>query len=194
MTPERQASEALLLARWRLNDPAAWREVLRDEGPHIRYTSWGILRCDADVDEVLFDVLNRAHRAVSQDRFRGQSTLRSYLSAIARNISINRLMHARRRASDRSIPLDAELEHGDTFGEIVPDPAPGVREIVELHELERDIAQKTRGLPREHREMIEDRDAGTTYEAIARQRGILVGTVKSRMARARATLRERLAS
>jgi RNA polymerase sigma-70 factor (ECF subfamily) len=74
-----------------------------------------------------------------------------------------------------------------------PDPAPSALDRMERHEADVLIQEAIQTLPPDARTVIVLRDVeGFSYEEITRMTGWAVGTVKSRIARARAQLRERL--
>lgn len=116
--------------------------------------------------------------------FRGDSSVRGWLLGVVRRQAHNRL----RRVEPVRIALDAEEVAEPT------DPGADVEGDVLAHAGHRQILAAIRALPRRHREvavlaLVEE----LPYTDIAEALGIPVGTVKSRMAKARARLGAALA-
>jgi RNA polymerase sigma-70 factor (ECF subfamily) len=120
------------------------------------------------------------HRLEPQARF---STL---LFGIARNLALNHLRDSGRRGRGQTQPLDAAPDPR-------ADPQSGPAHQARMREIEAAIADGIAQLSPEHREVLLLREMqGMDYDAIARVLGCRVGTVKSRIARAREQLRQRL--
>src|SRR5262245_45086040 len=136
----------------------------------------------ADAEEVAQEVFLRVHRSVAQ--FRGESKLSTWLYAIASRVCLNRLAAGR----VRPIPVDSEdllvrLESGDM----------GPGEQLERGELEAALQRAIADLPDERRIVVVLRDLeGLTYEEIAEALDLELGTVRSRLHRARAELKGKL--
>ena len=130
-----------------------------------------------------------AYRAVH--RFRGSQTggFRSWLFRIAVNACYDEL---RRRRARPSVSLDAPRgEGGRTLD--VPSAAPSLEELAQTAELGDAIQQALSALPSDQRLAVILCDVqGMEYAEIALVMGVSLGTVKSRINRARSRLRERL--
>ena len=91
-----------------------------------------------------------------------------------------------------TVSLD-ERPNGVPTSETVPDTGPTPEEILQCKEREGAIQQALGRLSHEHRSIIVLRDIeGFSYNEIADVLGISMGTVKSRIARARADLKKSL--
>jgi RNA polymerase sigma-70 factor (ECF subfamily) len=153
--------------------------------PHLdaayRFARW-LTRSPADADDVVQEAFLRA--------FRGFDTLRSedakgWLLAIVRNCHATGLRQQQRRGF---VPLPEE--HDAQFGAetmaSVPDPESASSAAEEKRTLERLIA----ALPEEHREVLLLREMeDMSYRDIAAVTQLPIGTVMSRLARARAALK-----
>lgn len=84
------------------------------------------------------------------------------------------------------ISLDGEESGLDN---LVPDPAPTPQEQVERKELQETLSEGLSRLSPEYRQALSLRLAGLSYAEIAQTLGVEEGTVKSRIARARLSLR-----
>jgi RNA polymerase sigma factor (sigma-70 family) len=126
-------------------------------------------------DDVVQDAVLRAFR--NFDAFQGGDA-RAWLFAIVRNCHITAMSQQRRRAL---VPLDS--------GEFIS-PEPGPEEDAQRLDASRAVARLLAVLPAEHREVLVLREfEEMTYADIARVLEIPIGTVMSRLARARAALK-----
>jgi RNA polymerase sigma-70 factor (ECF subfamily) len=145
----------------------------------------------ADRDEALDlsqEVFLRVFRTIN--RFRGQSSLRTWIYRIAVNQARNRHRFWRRRHRADQVSLDAHVAaHGDfaSGGDTGPDRVLAQKELAARLQLALDQ------LPFDQRTAIVLREIdGLSYDEIAFSLGVAVGTVKSRLTRARQTLRQQL--
>ena len=145
----------------------------------------------SDRDEALDlsqEVFLRVFRTIH--RFRGQSSLRTWIYRIAVNQARNRHRFWRRRHRADQVSLDQHIAaHGDfvSAGEATPDRLLAQKELGERLQTALDH------LPFDQRTAIVLREIdGLSYEEIGFSLGIAVGTVKSRLARAREALRAQL--
>jgi RNA polymerase sigma-70 factor (ECF subfamily) len=138
-----------------------------------------LARSPAEADDVVQDAMLRAFRAF--DGFRGEN-VRPWLLAIVRNCWRTRAADVRRRGhaplpADEDRPLVSEG----------PDPEAAAVRASERRRLDTVIA----GLPEEFREVLILREMeDMSYREIATATGAPIGTVMSRLARARAMLKD----
>ena len=132
------------------------------------------------------EVFLRVFRTLPQ--FRGNSTLKTWIYRIVINQAANRRRWWRRRHQSQQVALDA---HTETHGEI-----PETRQsaypdrVLQEREVAREVWAALDRLPFDQRAVIVLREIdGLSYEEIADSLGVAVGTVKSRLARARRGLR-----
>jgi len=123
--------------------------------------------------------------------FRGQSSLKTWIYRIVINQAANRRRWWRRRHKSQQIALE---EHTAAHGELaetrrLADPD----QVLEGREVARRVWAALDTLPFEQRAVIILREIdGLSYDEIAESLGVAVGTVKSRLARARRGLRTAL--
>ena len=135
------------------------------------------------------DVFLRVFRTIH--RFRGQSALRTWIYRIAVNQVRNRQRWWRRRHRGEQVSLDEHVQrHGDIMQRTnftSPD------RIFDNQELARRLQSALERLPFEQRTAIVLRELeGLSYDEIAYSLQLAVGTVKSRLTRARQALRAEL--
>lgn len=132
------------------------------------------------------DSFIKAYRAL--DSFRGGS-FKSWLMRIVTNTCYDMLRAQKRRRTDS---LD-DLPVGEEYATQLIDPGDSPSEHIERQELAELIEAAIQSLPDEQRTVIVLCDVhGYAYEEIAEMTGVAMGTVKSRISRARGRLREYL--
>ena len=158
LTDARSGDPVALTAFVRATQSEVWRMARHLVGPE-------------DADEVTQDTYVRAWKALSS--FRGDASARTWLLAIARRACADAVrQHTRRRR------LRARVTAEPTHFEIA-DAAAGGGDLLELVD----------GLPAERREaFVLTQVLGCSYDEAARIAGVPVGTIRSRVARARETL------
>lgn len=151
-----------------------------------------LLQHPAEAEDVAQDVFVTIFKRI--DDFRGESQLRTWVYAIALNQSRNRLRAQARRAHHAHESFDASHDDRSQPWE----GAASVRQDDPARNLEaaerRDaLMQAIARLSEEAREVIVLRDVEElSYDEIAVILGLAPGTVKSRIFRARAALRQQL--
>jgi RNA polymerase sigma-70 factor (ECF subfamily) len=196
-TPTDSAREAAydvtLIQRFHSGDESAFVEIMQRYHGRIFGLANNLLRNTADAEEITQDTFIRAHRGLAN--FRGDSSLATWLYRIALNLSRNRYWYFFRRRRQDSLSLERALsdESDATFADLIAaDTQTPVQETV-TQEFTDLIALCMEKLDARHREILTMRNIlNQPYEEIARALGINVGTVKSRIARARENLRKLL--
>jgi len=181
--------EALLVQRCAAGDEEACVELVNE---HQRMVYQLGLHLLGDRDEALDlsqEVFLRVFRTIG--RFRGQSALRTWIYRIVINQARNRQRWWKRRHRSEQVSLDEHLEQfGDVSAPVenaTPDRVFGQKELASR------IWQALERLPFEQRTAIILREIdGLRYDEIAFSLGVAVGTVKSRLTRAREALRAQL--
>jgi RNA polymerase sigma-70 factor (ECF subfamily) len=187
------ALDRLLVDRFKGGDEAAFGEIVSRYRDRIYAMVLQLLRNREDAEEVTQDAFIRAHRGLAQ--FRGDSSFSTWLYQIATNLARNRYWYWWRRKRDFSVSFDAPL-NGDsdlTLADVIPAEVPAPDDVTVNEEFVGRIAVGMERLSSKHREVLVLRNVrNLAYEDIAQILGISVGTVKSRIARAREALREQL--
>jgi RNA polymerase sigma-70 factor, ECF subfamily len=177
--------EAALVQRCATGEDLACTELV---GEHQRMVVQLARNLLGDRDEALDlsqEVFLRVFRTIH--RFRGQSSLRTWIYRIAVNQARNRHRFWRRRHRADQVPLD---EHIATHGEFLSDGEATPDRVLAQKELAAKLQQALDHLPFDQRTAIILREIdGLSYEEIAFSLGVAVGTVKSRLTRARQALR-----
>jgi RNA polymerase sigma-70 factor (ECF subfamily) len=177
-----------LLERARAGDAAAFSEIVRLYERPVYRAALAALGSPEDAEEAAQDAFVSAFRRL--DGFRGESSLKTWLVAIAwrkalsrrRKLRVVRLHTARAAAGDEGNPAEG-----------VADPAVGAQALVLSDELRRQLATMIRSLPSKLRDPLLLIASGNhTYEDAAVILGVPIGTAKWRVSEARRVLREKL--
>jgi RNA polymerase sigma-70 factor (ECF subfamily) len=177
--------EAALVERCAAGDEAACAELV---ATHQRMVFALALHLLGDRDEALDlsqEVFLRVFRTLSG--FRGQSALRTWIYRIVVNQARNRQRWWRRRHRAEQVSLD---EHVQQFGDLESSSDLPPDRLLASKETAARIWQALDRLPFDQRTALILREVdGLRYEEIAFSLGVAVGTVKSRLTRARQALR-----
>lgn len=187
------AMDRILVDRFKNGDQAAFDEMVTRYWDRIYAMVHQLLRNTQDAEEVTQDAFIRAHRGLVN--FRGESAFSTWLYQIATNLARNRYWYWWRRKRDKTVSFDQPIgTDGDTtLAEIFPAEVETPDDITVTQEFVDRIGQAMEKLGAKHREILILRNIkNQSYEEIAEILGISVGTVKSRIARARESLRAKL--
>jgi RNA polymerase sigma-70 factor (ECF subfamily) len=188
--PDRESAE--LIAAIRRGDSAAFDRVAREHAPRLFRLALRLTGRREDAEDLVQETLVRALPALR--RFEGRAKLSTYLVRALGNHWKNRLRSRQRsRIVDWFRTRDAD-DPGDPLESLAPVAnAPSAEERMEA----RDRAELVRNAvaliePRRRWTLLLREVEEMSYEEIAEVTGVRVGTVRSRLARAREDLRELL--
>lgn len=162
----------------------------------IQNISLSLARNGATVEEIE-DVVQMSLLRVWSAADRYQGNWAGLLWRTSENLWIDHVRRQARRgflsveqvAESRQCEVDNVL---DSAGSIYPNSEPGVEESVVLSERAGALYAAIDELSERHRSMVKLYLAGLTYSEISQVTGVEMGTVKSRMSRARYELSEKL--
>lgn len=149
-----------------------WRDEVVGMIPALRAFAWSLSHNGSDADDLVQDTLIKAwtHR----DKYEPGSNLRAWLFTILRNTYYTQVTRRRREVRDETGEYASTLK-----------TPPSQDWTVAMHALQAALLE----LPAEHREaLILVGAAGLSYEEAAQICGCALGTIKSRVSRARARL------
>lgn len=186
-TPTGESSDADLVRLARSGEATAFRELVHRHQARVFQIVYRLLRDRTDADDVTQDTFVRVFRNL--DRFELDRPFAPWLATIARNAALNAIAARNRRRT-------TSLEAGEELGI----PPPRSREESPLEGVaRREMVERVRTalerLPEEQRLVLTLREFdGLQYDEIAATLGIPIGTVMSRLSRARAALCARLSA
>jgi RNA polymerase sigma-70 factor (ECF subfamily) len=176
------SDETDLVRKARDGDRRAFDRLVELHLPLVWATVWRILRHREDAEDVVQEVFVTAYRSLSG--FRGDAKLSTWLHRIAVTRALNHVEKAEEKLRRASDPIDPEAVDG-------PRAIGTPLRALEAKELMRRLADCLEKLPAAWRAVLALRDAEeNTYEHIAETLHIELGTVRSRLARARASLKD----
>lgn len=187
------AIDRKLVDRFKNGDQAAFDEMVLRYWDRIFVMVRQLLGNSEDAEEVTQDAFVRAHRGLAN--FRGDSAFSTWLYQIATNLARNKYWYWWRRKRDKSISFDQPLAEDMemTLSDVLPSDVETPKDEAITQEFVDRVAQCMEMLNRKHREILVLRNIqNLSYEEIAAVLGISVGTVKSRIARAREGLKEKM--
>ena len=151
-----------------------------------------LLRNREDAEEVTQDTFRKALENIHS--FRWDASFSTWLFQIGSNLARNRFWHRKRRGYGRETHLEQPLtEDGFTVEDVLPDAAADPGDRLRWSEFQETVEQHLERLPAGHREIMAMRLIDDlSYEEISDELGVPMGTVKSRIARARQHLNRSL--
>jgi RNA polymerase sigma-70 factor, ECF subfamily len=184
-------AERLLIGRLKDRDEQAFNEIVRLYGDKVFSLVYRMIGSRAEADDIAQEVFITVFKTI--DTFRGEAKFSTWLLRIAANHSKNRIKYLARRATDpegldgagaaevaaapHGLPLTGQVDGPDVLAEAA--------ELDGL--LQRGIA----ALDEEQRLLVILRDVEEmSYQEIGEITGLPEGTIKSRLHRARMTLKE----
>ena len=179
-----------LIRRFLANDESAFVEIMERYRGKIFAVTLNLLRNHADAEEITQDTFIRAYRGLP--RFRGESSLATWLYRIAVNLARNRYWYFFRRHRQDSISLDCALnaDSASSFSDLISDAGQDPAQEAATAEFSALVDRCMANLDARHREILTLRTVlNQSYDEIAKTLKLNVGTVKSRIARARDELR-----
>lgn len=187
------AHDAGLVSRFNSGDQTAFVEIVTRYRERLSQVAWRLLKNHADAEEIAQDTFVRAYRSLAL--FRGDSSLYTWLHRIALNLSRNRYWYFSRRRQHLTQSLDCIVneQSPSVYSDLVASPTPGpVREATH-QEFATLVAACMERLNASQREVLTLRNGKHySYREISRKLGVDIGTVKSRIGRARERLRSLL--
>jgi RNA polymerase sigma-70 factor (ECF subfamily) len=182
--------ESSLVSRCKSGDPDAFNELLTVHQDRVFNVAYRLTGNHEEALDLTQDVLLRCFRNIHQ--FKGDSALTTWLYRITVNLARNRWKWNRVRGLHRQQSLDAPLDEcDDARVRHAVDHQPLPPEVVAGRESLSRFEQALGQLDPDWREILVLRYLeNLEYDRIAEILGLNLGTVKSRLNRARAALRE----
>jgi RNA polymerase sigma-70 factor (ECF subfamily) len=183
-----EPSDNQLLADARAGDRPALEKLLERHQARVYRFGMKMCRDPEDAKDILQDTLLAMTRSVGD--FRGASSLATWLYTIARHACVRKRRRGKFAPSrERSIQTDTPAE-----AETLTDPGDLPDEVVARGEVKSALDRAIADLAPKYREVLLLRDVeGLTAPEVAEVLGLTTQAVKSRLHRARLSVRERIA-
>lgn len=182
-----------LLERLKGGDDVAFGELVNSHWDKIYNRANSLLSNHQDAEEVAQDTFLRARKSIVN--FRGECSLSTWLYHIATNLARNKHWYWWRRKRGESVSLDSQVgdDENTKLCDVIAGDDDTPAEETESNEFARTLPEAIASLPAKYGDVIKLRVArDLSYEEISAELGISVGTVKSRLSRAREYLRMEL--
>lgn len=171
-------------------DRAAFAELLRRYQPHVEKVLYHLAPDWQDRADLAQEVWIRVYRNIK--RLNEPVKFRGWLSRIATNLFYDELRKRKRVQDPLSLDAPRMMDDGEMDWEIASEE-PGPEENLTTAEFYERLREAIKDLPEVFRTTIVLREIeGMAYEEIAEITGVSLGTVKSRIARARQRLQFQL--
>lgn len=184
-------SETVLLERCKQGDSTAWDTLIRRYEKSVYKFAYSLCRNHEEAGDIAGQVFLRLYQNLHT--FRNEASFTSWLFRIVRNTYLDLCVRPAHRGH---LSLDASPNNDNepTAGRDIMDPSPSPETMCMEHETAQLLAKAIHHLPAYQRQVLRMyHTEGKSYEEIAATTGLSIGTVKSRLNRARTMLRERLA-
>ena len=185
------AGEIALLERCKAGDSGAWDTLIRRYEKSVYKFAYSLCRNHEEAGDIAGQVFLRLYQNLHT--FRNEASFTSWLFRIVRNTYLDLCVRPAHRGH---LSLDAGPMNDSepSAGRDIMDPAPSPETVCLENETAQLLAHAIHHLPAYQRQVLRMyHSEGKSYEEIAEATGLSIGTVKSRLNRARNMLRERLA-
>ncbi len=180
-----------LVRRVQVGDEAAFDELVRIFQAPMYNLAYRMVNNAEDASDIAQEIFVKAYHAIG--KFRGESKFSTWLYALASNTCRSELRRLRRRAG---FEVSGGNRDGCDGGPPAPeavDPGDQPAKSVERAETMEDIRESVSELPEEFRMVMVMCDMqNLSYEEAAAALGCSIGTVKSRLFRARTSMKDKL--
>jgi RNA polymerase sigma-70 factor (ECF subfamily) len=183
-------TEAVLLDRCKSGDANAWDQLIRRYEKSVYKFAYSLCRNHEEAGDIAGQVFLRLYQNLHT--FRNEASFTSWLFRIVHNTYLDLCIRPAHR-SHLSLDAGPNNDEESFAGRDIMDPSPSPETLCMEHETARLLAKAIHHLPAYQRQVLRMyHTEGKSYEEIAATTGLSIGTVKSRLNRARNMLRERL--
>ena len=189
----RPAAEEQFIERLRRGDAAAFEQLVNERSGEIYGLLYRLTENSEEARDLTQETFLRAFQSIGH--FRGDADLKTWIYRIAINQARNRWRWWRRRRRDSTVSIDSTNVDGrpTLVATLRANSSSDPEQATLARERESALRTALSSVRRVYREAVVLRDIeGFSYEEIAATLEISVGTVKSRLARGRQELRQKL--
>jgi len=181
-------TDADLICRARSGDDTAYHEIVNIHAHYLYRLAFSLVGNAADAEDVLQETFSGLLRSLK--KFEQRSTLKTWLTRLVVNQSAK--CH-RYRGRHKMASLDELSENGGALSGRTAASSQPALDSVSASDLRLDVMAKLDALAPDYRRVVVLREMqGLSYDEIAEVLGVPIGTVESRLFRARQELKELL--
>lgn len=177
--------ENLLIKKAKAGDLDAYEQIIKTYEKKVFNLVYRIMKSQEEIEDIAQEVFIKIYKNLKN--FKEESSLYTWIYKITVNVCIDV-----RKKKRKVISIDEKIDLGDSETTIqIEDKEKPLEEQVEVLDMRRRLNQCINQLPESHRIIIILRDIkGLSYQEIAEILDINIGTVKSKINRARVALKE----
>ena len=180
-----------LIERFKTGDVRAFELIVEAYASKAYQIAYGLLGNKQDAEEVVQDAFLKAYKKL--DGFRGDSSFSTWFYRILTNLSRNKYHWNRRRGAGVNLSMSNRDPESDAKSEMeIPDKKLNPSVLMQRKEVGNELTRAVGELPENLREVLVLRHVeDMSYAEMASMLGCELGTVKSRLARAREALKKK---
>lgn len=185
----REVSEESLIEKVKNGNEAAFSLLMEKYASQVYHVSYAVLQNHEDAEDASQETFLKVWKTISF--FRGESRFSTWLFRVAKNTALDYAAYRNRREAFSLFDTDAET--GEETEREIPDTGlyPIPEEEVIRAETVFGIREAMNLLSTEHRMILTLREFdGLSYQEIGERLGLDIGTVKSRISRAKNNLKK----
>lgn len=184
-------SEEYLVKQSMQGETRAFEELVSQYHNKVYALAYRYMGNEEDAYDMAQETFIKAFRSLRS--FKGNSSFSTWLYRVTTNVCLDELRRRKRRIVAISLDEPLATQEGDEVEKEIADSSPGVDILYEQKEFSQYIQQLLNEMKPEHKTAIVLRDVmGFSYEEIAEIMNCSMGTVKSRISRAREGLRKKI--
>ena len=172
-------------------DTTAFEELVAQYQSKIYALAFRYMGNEEDAYDMSQEAFIKAFRSIRS--FKGDSSFGTWMYRVATNVCLDELRRRKRRVSTLSLDEPLATKEGDEVEKEFADTSPTADVLYEQKEFSQYIQDLLDQLKPDHKTAIVLRDVlDLSYEEISEVLNCSIGTVKSRISRARETLRKKI--
>ena len=185
-------TEEQLVKKSLQGDTAAFEELVAQYQSKVYALAYRYMGNEEDAYDMSQEAFIKAFRSLRS--FKGDSSFGTWMDRVTTNVCLDELRRRKRRVATLSLDEPLATKEVDEVEKELPDTSPTADIVYEQKEFSQYIQSILDQMKPEHKSAIILRDImELSYEEIAEVLNCSMGTVKSRLSRAREALRKKLA-